>query len=396
MEKEGWEQEAIQLLKDLMEIRTVNGKDGEKPAAEYICQYLSSRGIKVFVQDIGEERGNVIALIPGEETGEGMIWNGHLDTVDYGELESWDTEPWATVIENGCLFGRGASDMKSGLAAMVYVLGKLGETGKKPGTSIQFLGTCDEERGGAGARAVISGGHMMEGAVLLIGEPTGCTVGIAQKGCIWLELEVRGKTSHGAYPEEGCNAVTCAYEAAERLGGWIREHDHPVLGSATAQITEIRGGIQPNMTPDLCTVLMDIRTEPGLTYESIHSRLETVFQEISRKYGSIPSLVTRIKNHRISIEADKSSKGVSRLVKSMEAAGIREAYSGISYFTDASILAEGKEGLTTVLFGPGSADMAHKPNECVQLEKYLRAIQALTNLAAARIEDESNNKGYCQ
>jgi len=75
----------------------------------------------------------------------------------------------------------------------------------------------------------------------------------------------------------------------------------------------------------------------------------------------------------------------------MEAAGIKEAYSGISYFTDASILAEGKEGLTTVLFGPGSADMAHKPNECVCIADYLKAVRALTNIAAARSEDESNN-----
>ncbi|MDR1550050.1 MAG: M20 family metallopeptidase [Hungatella sp.] len=391
MEKQGWEEEAVQLLKDLMEIRTVNGKDGEMPAAEYICQYLNSHGVEAFVQEIGEERGNVIALIPGEDTGNGMIWNGHLDTVDYGELESWDRLPWTPEIHNGFLFGRGASDMKSGLAAMVYVLGMLGETGKKPITSIQFLGTCDEERGGAGARAVISSGSMIEGSALLIGEPTGCTVGIGQKGCIWLELEVRGKTSHGAYPEEGCNAVTCAYEAAERLGDWIRGHAHPVLERATAQITEIQGGIQPNMTPDLCTVLMDIRTVPGLTLEKILCRLETEFQDISLKSGGNPTLVTRIKNHRISIEADKTSWGVTRLVKSMEAAGIKEAYSGISYFTDASILAQGKEGLTTVLFGPGSADMAHKPNECVRIEDYLRAIRALTNMAAVRIEDESND-----
>lgn len=391
MEKKDWEQEAIQLLQDLMEIRTVNGKDGEKPAAEYICRYLSSRGIDAFVQDIGDGRGNVIALIPGENTGKGAIWNGHLDTVDYGELDSWNTAPWTPVIENGFLFGRGASDMKSGLAAMVYVLGRLGESGKKPETSIQFLGTCDEERGGAGARAVISDGHMMEAETLLIGEPTGCTVGIAQKGCIWLELEVRGKTSHGAYPQEGCNAITCAYEAAKSLGDWICGHAHPVLGNATAQITEIQGGIQPNMTPDLCTVLMDIRTVPGLTREEILCRLQTVFQDISKSRRGIPSLTVRIKNHRISIEADQASPGVSQLVKSMEAVGIREAYSGISYFTDASILAEGKEGLTTVLFGPGLADMAHKPNECVRIEDYLRAVRALANMAAVRIEDEGNN-----
>jgi len=145
------------------------------------------------------------------------------------------------------------------------------------------------------------------------------------------------------------------------------------------------------MTPDVCTVLLDIRTVPGLTYEKILCRLETVFQDISRNSGGIPSLTTTIKNHRISIEADKASWGVSQLVKSMEAAGIKEAYSGISYFTDASILAEGKEGLTTVLFGPGSADMAHKPNECVCIADYLKAVRALTNMAAARSEDESNN-----
>ncbi len=391
MEKKIWEQEAVQLLQDLMEIRTVNGKDGEKPAAEYIFRYLSSRGINAFVQDIGEGRGNLLALIPGEDTQRGMIWNGHLDTVDYGELDSWNTDPWIPVIEDGFLYGRGASDMKSGLAAMVYVLGKLGVSGKKPEVSLQFLATCDEERGGAGARAVISGGHMIDAQTLLIGEPTGCTVGIAQKGCIWLELEVRGKTSHGAYPEEGCNAITCAYQAAKSLGDWACRHEHPVLGKATAQITEIQGGIQPNMTPDLCTVLMDIRTVPGLASEEILSQLQTIFQDISERQGGIPSLTTRIKNHRISIEADHTSPGVSRLVRSMEAVGIGEAYSGISYFTDASILAEGKEGLTTVLFGPGSADMAHKPNERVRIEDYLRAVRVLANMTAVRIEDESDD-----
>ena len=120
MEKTAAE-DAVKLLKDILEIPSVNGKDDEGAVAEYLDQYFKSYGIESRVDRIDETHANVIALIPGE-SGETEIWNGHLDTVPYGDLDKWETEPWKVEEREGKLFARGASDMKSGLAAILCLL----------------------------------------------------------------------------------------------------------------------------------------------------------------------------------------------------------------------------------------------------------------------------------
>ena len=127
---------------------------------------------------IDETHANVIALIPGESW-ETDIWNGHLDTVPYGDLDKWETEPWKVEERNGKLFARGASDMKSGLAAMAFALAHLPG---KPKHTIQFMGTCDEEKGGLGARRIVEESQMAASRFMLIGEPTDSQAGSRPEG----------------------------------------------------------------------------------------------------------------------------------------------------------------------------------------------------------------------
>ena len=197
---------SIALLKEILAIPSVNGADNEGAVAEFIANYLKEKHIDAFVQQIDETHANIIAKLEGKSS-ETVVWNGHLDTVPYGSTEEWNTDPSIPVEKNGRIYARGASDMKSGLAAMVYLLGEIGESGEKPEQTILFLGTCDEEKSGLGAEKILEEIDLSSGSLLLIGEPTGCKLGVAQKGCIWAQLNISGKTSHGAYPEEGYNAV---------------------------------------------------------------------------------------------------------------------------------------------------------------------------------------------
>ena len=143
---------ALSLLMKVMAIPSVNGVSREADVADYLKSYFSDTGYTARVQQIDEKRGNFILEVPGEETDHYMVWNGHMDTVPYGDVSAWATDPAVPVIkEDGRLYGRGASDMKSGLCAMAFALHLLTEQGIKPKETVRFVGTCDEEKGGAGS-----------------------------------------------------------------------------------------------------------------------------------------------------------------------------------------------------------------------------------------------------
>ena len=377
---------AVELLKELLTIRSVNGRDDEGAVAEYLCKYFEQSGISAHIQRIDATHANVLAELEGESDGAPIFWNGHLDTVPYGDTGEWKTDP-AVPERDGFLYGRGASDMKSGLAAMVYALCEYKKSGRPVPRTIRFLGTCDEEKGGIGAREILKEVPETSIGTLLIGEPTGCRLGMAQKGCLWLEIEAHGKTSHGAYPQEGCNAVEQAMALTGEIETYVRSFTHPVLGASTAQVTQISGGVAPNMTPDTCRILMDIRMTPGLTSQMVVGQAEAFAAARSVTSEEKFRVSCRIVNDRRAIEIGESHPLVKQLSKGLEKKGLPVETIGINFFTDASILVEHKLDAAVLLFGPGEAGMAHKPNERVEIEKYQKSIQVLMDLIASEVDE---------
>lgn len=375
------EDKALDLLKALLEIPSVNSKDRESRVAEYLAEYFQDHGIEAQVQYLDDTHGNVLAYVPGASSDRRMIWNGHLDTVPYGSLEEWETDPAVAVQKNDKLFARGASDMKSGLAAMVYALC---HTPEPPAYGIQFIGTCDEEKNGLGASAVLKHG-MLEAEYLLVGEPTDMRLGTAQKGCLWLEIRTKGKTSHGAYPQEGINAVDYGLELASGIKTYVQGFTSRLLGASTAQITMIQGGVAMNMTPDECSIRMDIRMVPGLTKEMVLARAR---EQLGRMQEKAPGLLAEftVLNDRRAIEIDSEDWLPASLGRILESHGYEGSEIGINFFTDASVLDRiGEKKI--LLFGPGEPSMAHKPNECVSIQKYKDAIQVLLELMQEQIPE---------
>lgn len=373
MTKELW------LLGRILSISSINGEDNECEIAEFIYRYLKENNVRATIQYIDKKHANVLAVVPGKKR-QSVIWNGHLDTVPYGEIEEWETDPKIPKEKEGKIYARGASDMKSGLAAMVYLLGEIGISGEKPENTIYFLGTCDEEKGGIGAKKILEQNYMSEAELLLIGEPTGCRLGVAQKGCLWTEISVQGITSHGAYPWEGCNAIEYGGEMFLGLKEWVESFEHDVLGNATVQITMANGGVAPNMTPDCAKFFLDIRTVPGLDTQMLLKKIEEIGEELYVESGRRVGFDVKVLNERKAIELSKDSEWLKYFKECMEKDGERPEEIGINYFTDASILtAEGKE-MPVLLFGPGEPYMAHKPNEYVEIEKYKKYIRLLCRI----------------
>lgn len=367
---------SIALLKEILAIPSVNGADNEGAVAEFIANYLKEKHIDAFVQQIDETHANIIAKLEGKSS-ETVVWNGHLDTVPYGNTEEWNTDPSIPVEKNGRIYARGASDMKSGLAAMAYLLGEIGESGEKPEQTMLFLGTCDEEKSGLGAEKILEEIDLSSGSLLLIGEPTGCKLGVAQKGCIWAQLNISGKTSHGAYPEEGYNAVEYGMKIVCRIKKWVTEYEHRVLGTATAQVTMIQGGIAPNMTPDFAEILLDIRIVPGISAEDVEKKIKKICQEEVEETNGEVKFEVRIKNARRAIEIAEEERWLKEFKAYLKQNGAETEEIGINYFTDASILTKKESEIPVLLFGPGEPRLAHKPNEFVELEKYEKYIEIL-------------------
>ena len=363
------QKEALALLLDVLRIPTVNSSDNESKLVEYLWEYFKRFGIDSTVQMVDPNHANLIVDLHGENPEKYVVWNGHIDTVPYGNLEEWDTDPREPVQKEDLIIARGASDMKSGLAAMVYAICSMHKQNRKPKVNIRFIATCDEEKTGMGARKIMEENALGNPSALIIGEPTNLSLGIAQKGCIWLELLIRGKTSHSAYPKEGVNAVDYGFAISNELKEYIQSFAYPLLDHSTAEITMFHGGVANNMVPDQCRIVLDIRNTPNLTKGSIIKKLEKLCMEYGEKTNDQLEVTYHILNYRVGIETRKNNVWLQQFEHGLKESNLPVQYTGINYFTDGSIFCE-KKSIPTILFGPGNPDMAHKPNERVNVNTY--------------------------
>lgn len=363
------------LLEQILNIDTQNPPGNERVLAEWIAAYLADAPCHVTVQPVAEGRANVVARIKGRKPSGALLLNGHLDTVPHGNA-GWATPPGTATLSGDQLIARGASDMKSGLAAALFAFHEYACSGHIPKTDILFAGTADEESGGMGARALCESA-LMEGVdSIVIGEPTQNALGLAAKGAIWLKARVSGRVSHGAYPERGVNAIESAMRFAERVRSLL-SGSHPLLTPPTATVTGLSGGVKQNMVPDEATLLMDVRTIPGMAHEALIASFQTLAQSMS--VGEL-SINLEVLNDRMAVTAPGDAPVVRALDASFESAlGRAPGRTGTAFFSDASIFLK-YGAYDVVLFGPGESDQAHTPGERVSLQAYRDSVHVYSRL----------------
>lgn len=366
------ESAVTELLCDMLRFDTTNPPGNEKPLAEMLAALLRSRGFSCVVDDFGDNRGNVTARLSGSGERHALLLNGHLDVVPVGQA-AWRHSPFSPAVKNGRVYGRGAADMKGGLAAMIVAAMAVQAAGLPLKGDLVIAGSADEESGSLGARHFAANGGLDGVGAVIVGEPSACGVNVAEKGALWLEITATGKTAHGAFPAEGVNAVAGMNAVVSSLLQLrLRHRANELLGGPSVNVATIRGGVKTNVVPDSCVLTVDIRTVPGMSHDSIVSDVAALCKDVA---ATVPGLEFSVKavNDRPPVETFVDHPFVK-----MAQAVIREKFSrdaepkGVAFYTDAAIFLP-KTNLPAILYGPGDPAMAHQPDEFVPVDALVEA-----------------------
>ena len=368
----------VDMTRRLVRTPSVNpglekGGAGEGAVAELAAGWLAGWGYETAITEVSAGRCNVVSR-RGGGSGPSLLLNGHLDTVGVSGM----TEPFSGAVREGRLYGRGAADMKSGVACILAVAAELA-SGNIPGELIVAL-TADEEHASIGMDALVGSGVAADAAVVC--EPTGLAVMPAHKGFLWIDVRVAGRAAHGSRPDAGIDAIAhmghllvAFEEEAERLGG---ETGHPLLGPASLHAGTIRGGSAPSVYPDRCHLVVERRTLPGETAATVMDETARVAAAARRR---CPELDASVEPglFRAATEVPVSSSLVDGLRRACARAGLPGDVRGMSAWVDACFLNE--SGTPAVCFGPGSIAQAHTADEWVSVAEIETCAQVLTDFS---------------
>ena len=348
---------AIELLQALVRIPSVNpdghpGTEqvGEKACAEFAGVFLEKCGAQVEYQEVLPGRPNVIGRFPSDRPGKPrLIFAPHTDTVSVAGMT---VDPFAAKLRDGKIFGRGASDTKGPMAAMLWALWEWRDAIPALPHEIWFTGLMGEEAGQNGSKAFARVYADGTPAFALIGEPTECDIVHTHKGCLWLTLRTRGVAVHASTPERGENAIYKMTDAIrtlreEFIPAFAALRD-PVLGSPTLSVGTLSGGSKTNIVPDVCEATVDIRTIPAQDSRRLANEIEARLSGVEVAVRQSLPLYT-----------DPSHP----LIAALERAGGKPA--GAPWFCDAAILAAA--GIPSVAAGPGSIAQAHTRDEWISV-----------------------------
>lgn len=378
----------VELCQTLVRTPSVNphgepgthGK-GEARIAGWLQEFLSSIGAQAEVRQTPlAERPNVVAHWPSNRPGKPRIlFAPHTDTVSVAGME---IDPFGGVIRDGKLWGRGASDTKGPMAAMLWALKEMSRELESLPYEIWFAGLAGEEAGQHGAKALAAEEDF---AFVIAGEPTSLDVVHTHKGCTQLRLITHGKASHSARPELGENAI---YKMADVIryirDVFARELGQPkdrLLGNATISVGTISGGSRTNIVPDRCEATVDIRTIPDQSSPGflahVRRRLLGVCPDLEIEAGVSPPLYTDPANPLIAALNSLGSKCVSA-----------------PWFCDAAIFAA--KGIPSIALGPGSIAQAHTADEWINIDELEAGVAFLKRFLAALPEPAAPQEAVVQ
>lgn len=378
--------DAIKFLQKMIQIDSCNPPGNEHRVTEFFAERCEEKGIPYKISQVGPNRSNFEITLKGKGKGKVMLC-GHMDTVLPGDVP-WIHPPFSGVLEGDKLYGRGASDMKSGLAAMFLAMEQIHQENLSFEKDLVFLATAGEEVDSCGARQYLEEEDMTDIEALIIGEPTNEKVVIGHKGALWLEITLYGKTSHGAMPHRGINAVEWmrpVMEIVENLKTKWKIANDP-LGESTIAATMLHGGKQTNVIPDLATMRVDIRSVPPQSHEGLISEMEEKLTEIFSAETAPKFTVEKILD-RPPILTESSSVLIQ---SALELSG-EDSVHGVSYYTDGAVLNSDSK-VPTLIYGPGDEKLAHQPNEYVDIHAYMRSIHFYKKLALKLVNLSSEVK----
>jgi succinyl-diaminopimelate desuccinylase len=352
--------DAVALTRDLIRYRTINPPGEEEACARHIGRLLEAAGFDCHYVAMGEGRANLIARIGGSADRLPLAFTGHIDVVPLG-ARAWSMDPFGAETASGRIYGRGASDMKSGVAAFVAAaIDAAPRLASGPGLTLII--TAGEETGCTGAHHIVATARDLLGraGALLVAEPTSNRPMVGHRGALRLKVTARGVTAHASMPHEGVNAVGKAARAIAKLDDFdFNVARHPVMGGPTLNVGWMHGGMNINSVPDLAEAGLDIRTIPSQRHADVEAQVASFLGgevEVSVLDEAVP----------VWTEPDQAwAQAVFEVTQSVT--GQSHGVGAAPYFTDASALTPALGGLPTIILGPGPAALAHQTDEYCEI-----------------------------
>ncbi len=348
----------IDLTRDLLHFNTINPPGMERDCARHLGKLLEAAGFDVNYHEFAAARTSVIASIGGRQAKPPICFTGHIDIVPLG-MAAWSRDPFAGETDGDRLYGRGATDMKSGIAAFVVAAIKLAPFLKNAPGVVLVL-TASEEIGCEGAKYLAQAKLLDRAGAIIVAEPTANYPYVGHKGLIWVEIETKGKTAHASMPENGENAILKMGKVISALEGFDWQHHcgvdcHPVMGRPSMNIATVHGGLNTNSVPDSVKLTVDMRTVPGIDHGHLCHAIETLIGDLGhlKKIVETPPLYSE-PDEWIASVFDAATPFV----------GERPTPKTIMFSTDGADLKRGYGGtIPTVIMGPGQPEMAHQTDE---------------------------------
>ncbi len=367
-------EEIISFTQELIRSHGESGNEGN--TARIVKGKMEELGYdKVVVDDFG----NVTGQLKGASPGPVLLFDGHMDAVPVRDPGLWKHDPYGGIIGENRIWGRGASDMKGALAAMICAPAFLKRT-DFAGTVLVSASVAEELLIGTAFSSILD---RYKVDAVVIGEPTDLKLGIAEKGRAGIEITSYGRVAHSSRPDLGDNAVYRMTEAVEKIRKIPRRTD-PFLGEEVIELVEISSLPSPGngSVPGECRSLWECRLLQGETREGFIKRLETALGDRNKIQLKIARYdLLSYTGKRMIMEdflpgwrGDKESPFVSLVEKSLMENGMDVELYAAPYGCNA-LASAGKSGIPTVILGPGDISLAHKPNECIRIEQLIMAAE---------------------
>jgi succinyl-diaminopimelate desuccinylase len=355
----------LDLLKKLINARSTPDR-GELAAAEVIAEELHCAGLKGDVETWDKTRANITVHVKSAGQKPALLFASHLDVVPTGSAR-WKYPPFEAAEVEGRVFGRGASDMKGGIAAAVGAVRQVAESGAKLNGDLILVATAGEETDSCGARRFVDAAKLPKLVGIVVTEPTDLAVVNAHRGLLWVKFTTGGKTSHASMPHLGISAIESARlllnELANYKLGFTR---HPQLGRSIMSVNTISGGKATNVIADECSITADIRTLPGQNHSDVVADFEKLLSKIQGNNSRFVAEVGIIRDCP-ALETDANNDFVKTVCRICSVDNPQT----VSFTTDGPIFAA--LGAPVIILGPGKPELCHQPDEYIEIADVERA-----------------------
>jgi succinyl-diaminopimelate desuccinylase len=362
----------LALTRELLAFNTINPPGAERACANAVGKRLEAAGFRVEYHEFAEGRTSLIARIGGDPRRPPICFTGHMDIVPLGAAR-WTRDAFSGETDGDRLYGRGSTDMKSGIAAFVCAAIELApKLERTPGLVLVI--TAGEEVGCEGAKFLADRHLLGQAGAIVVAEPTANYPYIGHKGLAWFEVETTGVTAHGSMPEVGDNAIVKIAHVVSDLERFrFPVESHPVMGKPTMNVGTIRGGLNTNSVPDEARITIDTRTVPGIDHVHLCSSLQALLAPRGARVRQIvdtASLYTEPANEWVQQVFEECTPYV----------GERPAPRIITFSTDGADLKRGFGGPPAVVLGPGEPTLAHQTDEWCSMERIGQSTELFSRL----------------